>query len=69
VLESRRQWIQARTDYARSRYDYMVNVIKLQQAAGILSEQTLNRLNALLKDAPDAAAPGAAAPSPEAATP
>src|SRR5271156_509733 len=52
VLESRRQWIQARTDYARSRYDYMVNVVKLQQAAGILSEQTLNRLNALLKDAP-----------------
>jgi hypothetical protein len=79
VLESRRQWIQARTDYARSRYDYMVNVIKLQQAAGILSEQTLNRLNALLKDAPGADAPpsdapgadtpGAATPSPEAATP
>src|SRR5580704_11631001 len=79
VLESRRQWIQARTDYARSRYDYMVNVIKLQQAAGLLSEQTLNRLNALLKDAPGAAAPpsdapgaaapGAATPSPEAATP
>jgi outer membrane protein len=74
VLESRRQWIQARTDYARSRYDYMVNVIKLQQAAGILSEQTLNRLNVLLKDAPSADAPsadapGSATPSPEAATP
>jgi outer membrane protein len=52
VLDSRRQWIQAQTDYSRSRYDYMVNVIKLQQAAGILSEQTLNRLNALLKDSP-----------------
>ena len=63
VLESRRQWIQARTDYARSRYDYMINVIKLQQAAGILSEQTLNRLNALLRDAPGAEAPGAAAPA------
>jgi hypothetical protein len=57
----------------------MDNVIKLQQAAGILSEQTLNRLNTLLEDAPGAAAPpsdvpgavapGAAAPSPEAATP
>jgi outer membrane protein len=49
VLESRRLWIQAQTDYSRSRYDYMMNVLKLQQAAGILSEQSLNRLNALLK--------------------
>src|SRR6202167_4169574 len=58
VLESRRQWIQARTDYARSRYDYMDNVVKLQQAAGILSEQTLTILDRLLEDsrpAPDAA--------------
>jgi outer membrane protein len=52
VLESRRLWIQAQTDYSRSRYDYMINVIKLQQAAGILSEQTLARLNGLLKDEP-----------------
>ena len=50
VLESRRLWIQAQTDYSRSRYDYMMNVLKLQLAAGILSEQSLNRLNALLKE-------------------
>jgi outer membrane protein len=50
VLDSRRQWIQAQTDYSRSRYDYMVNVVKLQQAAGILSEQTLTSLNHLLND-------------------
>jgi outer membrane protein len=50
VLESRRQWIQAKTDYSRSRYDYMMNSLKLQQAAGILSEQSLDRLNALLKE-------------------
>ena len=50
VVESRRLWIQARTDYSRSRYDYMINVLKLQQAAGILSEQSLNRLNRLLKE-------------------
>src|ERR1700691_1846368 len=58
VLESRRLWIQAQTDYSRSRYDYMVNVVKLQQAAGILSEQTLTILDRLLEDsrpAPDAA--------------
>jgi outer membrane protein len=52
VLESRRLWIQAQTDYSRSRYDYMINMLKLQQAAGILSAQSLNRLNALLKDQP-----------------
>jgi len=50
VVESRRLWIQAQTDYSRSRYDYMINVLKLQQAAGILSEQSLNRLNSLLKE-------------------
>jgi len=63
VLESRRRWIQAQTDYSRSRYDYMVNVLKLQQAAGILTEQSLNRLNGLLNvSPPPAAAPPAQAP-------
>jgi outer membrane protein len=68
VVQSRRLWVQAQTDYSRSRYDYMVNVIKLQQAAGILSEQTLNHLNALLKDSsvPPQTPPaeGASAPPP-----
>jgi outer membrane protein len=52
VLQSRQQWVQAQTDYAHSRYDYMLDVIKLQQAAGTLSEQGLQRLNALLTDTP-----------------
>ena len=52
VLQSRQQWVQAQTDYAHSRYAYMLNVIKLQQAAGILSEQSLQRLNGLLTDTP-----------------
>jgi outer membrane protein len=45
VLESRRLWIQAQTNYSRSRYDYFINVLKLQQAAGTLSEQSLDRVN------------------------
>jgi outer membrane protein len=49
VLESRRLWILAQTDYSRSRYDYLMNVLRLQQAAGILSEQSLQHLNAQLK--------------------
>jgi outer membrane protein len=52
VLQSRQLWVQAQTDYSRSRYDYMLNVLKLQQAAGTLSEQSLGRMNALLNDAP-----------------
>ena len=55
VVESRRLWIQAQTDYSRSRYDYMMNMLKLQQAAGILSEQSLTRLNSLLEDRDPAA--------------
>ncbi|HEY2144473.1 MAG TPA: TolC family outer membrane protein [Steroidobacteraceae bacterium] len=52
VLQSRQQWVQAQTDYSHSRYDYMLNVVKLQQAAGTLSEQGLQRINTLLTDAP-----------------
>ena len=63
VLQSRQQWVQAQTSYARSRYDYMINVIKLQQAAGILSEQSLQRINSLLADAqPVTETPPATAP-------
>jgi outer membrane protein len=61
VLQSRQQWVQSQTDYARSRYDYMINVIKLQQAAGILSEQSLQHVNTLLNDAPPTASPPTAA--------
>jgi outer membrane protein len=60
VLASRRLWIQAQTDYSRSRYDYMNNVLKLQQAAGILSEQSLDRLNVLFKDSPPPTPPATA---------
>jgi hypothetical protein len=39
-------------------------MVKLQQAAGILTEQSLNRLNALLKDEPPKPeSPEGAAPS------
>ena len=52
VLQSRQLWVQAQTGYSRSRYDYMLNVLKLQQAAGILSQQSLEKINSLLQDAP-----------------
>jgi outer membrane protein len=50
VLDSRRLLVQAQTNYARSRYDYLQNVINLRLAAGNLDEQTLSDLNALLTE-------------------
>jgi outer membrane protein len=66
VLQSRQQWVQAQTDYAHSRYDYMLDVIKLQQAAGTLSEQSLQRLNVLLTDTPPPPPPTDVSPPPAA---
>jgi outer membrane protein len=64
VLQSRQLWVQAQTDYSRSRYDYMLNVLKLQQAAGTLSQQSLERINSLLKNVPPPATdPRAADPA------
>jgi outer membrane protein len=54
VLQSRQLWVQAQTDYSRSRYDYMLNVLKLQLAAGTLSQQSLERINGLLTVTPPA---------------
>ena len=57
VLQSRQLWVQAQTDYSRSRYDYMLNVLRLQQAAGTLSQQSLEKINSLLRDVPATAEP------------
>ena len=56
VLQARSAWIQARTNYSRSRYDYLINLVRLQQAAGLLSEQSLIGINGLLRE-PATAAP------------
>ena len=64
VLQSRQLWVQAQTNYSHSRYDYMLNVLKLQQAAGILSLQSLEKMNSLLTDAPPATIDPAANPNP-----
>ncbi|MDX1442553.1 MAG: TolC family outer membrane protein [Gammaproteobacteria bacterium] len=36
VLDARRQELQARVNYARARYDYILNTLRLKQAAGML---------------------------------
>lgn len=48
VLDARRLLVQAQTNYAQSRYDYLLTVISLRQAAGNLDKATLEELNRLL---------------------
>lgn len=48
VLDQRRQLFIADVNYSRSRYDYIINVLLLKQAAGILSVDDLNEVNGWL---------------------
>jgi outer membrane protein len=48
VLLSRQRLFDAQTLYARSRYDYVLNVLTLEQQTGTLDESRLARVNAWL---------------------
>jgi outer membrane protein len=48
VLESRRNLFDAQTTFARSRYDYIVNLLKLKISTGNLSEADLQEVNGWL---------------------
>jgi outer membrane protein len=49
VLISLRETFRAQRDYARSRYDYLINMLKLEQATGLLSLDDLEAINAWLE--------------------
>lgn len=49
VLDARRRLLQAETNLDRSRYDYILNVLRLKQAAGILTVEELETVNDWLK--------------------
>ena len=57
VLAARQQLVGAQTTYARSRYDYMLNVLRLKQAAGILDRKALEDVNTSLETPPAPANP------------
>jgi len=59
VLAARQQLVRAYTDYSRSRYDYMLNVLRLKQAAGLLDRKALEDVNSWLENAPPPANPAA----------
>ncbi len=48
VLDSQRELLRARRDHARSRYDYLLNTLRLKQAAGIVDEADVASINAML---------------------
>ena len=49
VLDARRDLFSARVDLAESRYDYIVNSLRLKQLSGILSIEDLRRIDAYLQ--------------------
>jgi outer membrane protein len=49
VLDSQRELLRARRDHARSRYDYLLNTLRLKQAAGIVDDTDIVKINALLE--------------------
>jgi outer membrane protein len=50
VLDARRALVLAQSNFARSRYDYLLNVINLRLAAGNLDDATLTEINSTLTD-------------------
>jgi len=48
VLDAQQQVFSARTNYRRARYDYLLNVLRLKQAAGILRIQDLEDIDSIL---------------------
>jgi len=49
VLNARRNLFSARRDYARSRYDYILNTLRLKQAAGIVTFEDIVQINSWLE--------------------
>jgi outer membrane protein len=49
VLDTQRELLRARRDHARSRYDYLLDTLRLKQAAGIVDEADLEQINDMLE--------------------
>jgi len=68
VLTAQQNLVLAQTNYARSKYDYLLNVIALRLAAGNLDEKTVQELNQWIETPAPAGGQTPAAPQ-EPATP
>ncbi len=63
VLAARQQLVQAQTAFSRSKYDYVLNVLRLKQSAGILDRKALEEVNAWLETPPPPANPPTVQPN------
>jgi len=59
VLSARRQLFDAERDYARARYDYLTNLVRLRSAVGVLLPSDLAAINAYLVEPISVAPTGA----------
>jgi outer membrane protein len=48
VLDARRRLFEAQRDFSRSRYDYLINVVRLKSASGVLLPADLTTINGFL---------------------
>jgi outer membrane protein len=62
VLVARQNLVAAYTAHSRSRYDYMLNVLRLKQAAGILDRKALEDMNGWLETPPPGGNPAVVTP-------
>ncbi|HHM06096.1 MAG TPA: type I secretion protein TolC [Gammaproteobacteria bacterium] len=53
VLQAQRKLYGAQRDYARARYDFLLNTLRLKQATGLLAENDVAQINAMLEAPPD----------------
>lgn len=61
VLNAQNTLFAAERDYANSRYDYIINLLRLKEQAGLLSPDDVNRLDSFLVPPPPPTAAGASA--------
>ena len=63
VLDARRALVSAQSAYARSRYDYLLNLMRLKQSAGSLAGQDVEQINGWLEVPPPPAPPAQQQPA------
>ena len=63
VLDAQRELYRAKRDLATSRYQYVLNLLSLQQAAGTLNEDDLERVNSWLSEQAESVVPADVVPN------
>lgn len=57
LVVATREWYRVQRDYAKARYDYLLNTLRLKRSAGILEYEDLAKINTFLIDSASAIQP------------